>query len=96
MGVSAIFADSASQLEVRQVVGVGVNRETLHTLDKEYRLSLETDRGEGTLGPVILSSVERLSVLFGGCKYYFSPKRILLYGEVFILPYCSVRPLLVI
>ena len=45
MGFSAIFADSASRVEVRQVVGVGVNRQTLHSLDKEYTLTVQTDRG---------------------------------------------------
>ena len=41
-----LFAGSASRLVVSQEVGVGVNRETLHPLDKEYRLTLETDRGK--------------------------------------------------
>ena len=44
--MTAVFADTTSQLVVQQEVGVGVNRQTLHPLDKEYRLSLETDRGE--------------------------------------------------
>ena len=43
---TALFADTAVELEVRQEVGVGVNRQTLHTLDKEYTLTVRTDRGQ--------------------------------------------------
>jgi hypothetical protein len=46
-GERALFADSATTLRVAQSVGVGVNRQTLHTLDKEYSLALHTDGGKG-------------------------------------------------
>ena len=45
----ARFADSAARLVANQDVGVGINRETLHALDKEYRLTLDTDRGTFSL-----------------------------------------------
>ena len=43
--VQAIFADTVTRLVTTQSVGVGVNRQLLHPLDKEYTLSLVTDRG---------------------------------------------------
>ena len=41
----ALFAGSATRLVASQSVGVGVNRQTLHVLDKQYSLTLQADRG---------------------------------------------------
>ncbi len=42
---TALFSNTITKLEESQSVGVGVNRMDLHPLDKEYSLSLETNRG---------------------------------------------------